>query len=91
MSNDISFKHRHISYNSDKPDLIAVYDDTALITERAKSLIHLIQNELIGDDRTLDDSVLFEALETMRFDLMDIETLLAHFVESQKEQPQKKP
>lgn len=82
--------HRHICYNPEKPDLIDVYDDIAIIGDRAKSIIHLVQKELLGD-RTLDDSVLFEALEAIRDGVLDIEVLLSHFVDSQTNQPQKKP
>ncbi len=78
----LALPHRYTSYDPKQPDLTNAYDNTVVMSERAQSAIHLVQNELIGD-RTLEDSVLFAALDTVRLELQDIDTLLRHFVESQ--------
>lgn len=78
----VNLSHRHSSYDPKQPDLINAYDDIHIMNERVTAAIHLIQNELLGD-RTLDDSVLFVALETARMELQDINSLLSHLVDFQ--------
>lgn len=85
----LNLNHRHTSYNLENPDLIGAYDDAANMKDRATTMIYLLQNEFVAGDRTLDDSVIFSALESVRMELQDIESLLRHFVDSQNDQAQK--
>ena len=82
--------HRMEEYNPSKPCLTGLLDSTFCASERAESVLHLVQDQLVGD-RTLDDSVLFAAIESVMKDLKDIKDVIAHFHDYQTKSTKKAP
>jgi hypothetical protein len=82
----INLKHRLSEYDSKFPTSVCLFDSINNATDRAEAIIHLLQNEFIGEGQRLDDSSVFNLLESVRLDLVDVKAVAEHYHESQKQQ-----
>ncbi|MDC9728340.1 MAG: hypothetical protein PSN04_03290 [Methyloprofundus sp.] len=75
--------HHTPEFNPKKPCATSLFDATHNATERAEAVIYLLQQQFISSgEQTLDSGVIFAALETVRFSLLDIKEMVSSFHES---------
>lgn len=84
MSLDLS--HRNSEYDTEKPCLTGLVDAYTNTSDRAEAVVRLLQSQFIGENSvTLNDSVMFSALESVEHDLLDMKTLIEHYHKAQKQ------
>lgn len=77
----LDLSHRYSSYNTETHELTDIHNEVIAMNDRATSVLHLLQNEFVMENRSLDDSCIFNALESVRLELEYIKRLLSHFIE----------
>lgn len=80
----MNLEHRLSGYDIQKPITTCLVDATGNMVDRAEAVLFLIQNEFIGDSRTLEDSVIFQSLESVRMELQDIKAVTEHYHEAKR-------
>ncbi len=80
----MNIEHRLNGYDTENPTHTCLVDATDSMLGRAEAMTLLIQNEFSGN-RTLNDDVIFQSLEAMRLELVDIKAVIKHFHEAQKQ------
>lgn len=80
----LNLPHRNSEYDTAKPNLTGLVDAYINTSDRAEAVVHLLQGQFIGENSgTLNDSVMFSALESIRHDLLDMKVLIEHYHEAQ--------
>lgn len=80
----MNLNQRLNGYDTEGPTHTCLIDTTDSMLGRAEAMTLLIQNEFSGN-RTLNDDVIFQSLESLRLELQDIKAVTKHYHEAQKQ------
>jgi len=83
---DIDLNHRLEMYDTKKPDSLDIANIIETKTNQSCAILALIQNNFTGENETkLTDEIIFNALQSVCLELMDIKSIANHYHDSHKE------
>jgi len=86
----MSFNHRLENNNINTLSTVQLSDAIHSMTQRAESIIAIIQGEFVGDSRDeLNPELMFRALDSVRMEVADIRETVNKYYSYQREQENK--
>ena len=80
----MNMNHRLNGYDMKDPTSLNLVDAVEDMADRAKAVVTFVQNEFVnGDDSKLNDALIYDALQSVVMEILDIKKVVSHYNQTQ--------